>query len=117
MKVSVTTISVAELDVDLLLILRTREQADGAMSDLTSGFGGVLFGNEWGVETGGLTSFLGGGFEVQLSRPTVAGMSATYRPVLLFGWTDQAGQLRDTGVAHFWGIDVTIEARDALGSH
>ena len=42
MKVSVTTISVAELDVDLLLILRTREQADGAMSDLTSGFGGAV---------------------------------------------------------------------------
>lgn len=42
MKVSVTTISVSELDVDLLLIPLTREQADGTMSDLASGFGGSV---------------------------------------------------------------------------
>ncbi len=42
MKVSVTTISVAELDVDLLLIPRTREQADGTMADLAAGFGGSV---------------------------------------------------------------------------
>lgn len=120
--------SFAKLDTNGLMRLGVLQQANGEMRYLidlgsrtepyfTSGFGGVVFGNEWDVETGGLTSFLGAGFEVQLSRDTIVGMSAAYRPVLLFGWTDQAGQIRDTGVAHYWGIDVTMEARDALGSH
>lgn len=40
MKVSVTTISISELDVDLLLIPMLEEQADGTLADLADGFGG-----------------------------------------------------------------------------
>ena len=42
MKVSVTTISISELDVDLLLIPLLQEQADGTLADLASGFGGSV---------------------------------------------------------------------------
>ncbi|MFT5144498.1 MAG: leucyl aminopeptidase [Rhodothermales bacterium] len=42
MKVSVTTISISELDVDLLLIPMLQEQADGTLADLASGFGGSV---------------------------------------------------------------------------
>ncbi len=42
MKVSVTTISISELDVDLLLIPMMQEQADGTLADLATGFGGTV---------------------------------------------------------------------------
>jgi hypothetical protein len=84
---------------------------------VTAGAGGLAFGNEWHVETFGVASFGGGGFEVQLSRTTVVGVALTYRPMLIFAWTDQAGQARDTGLAHYWGLEVTMEAREAVASH
>ena len=83
----------------------------------TSGLGGVAFGNEWGVEAGGLSTYGGFGFEVQLSRENVVGAALVYRPLLLFGWTDHAEQHRDTGIAHFVGLDIVLEAREPLGSH
>lgn len=84
---------------------------------ITAGLGAAAFGNEWGVETGGVTTSFGAGFEVQLSRTTVVGAALMYRPVLLFGWTDRAGQLRDTGIAHFVGLEMVLEARQQLASH
>jgi opacity protein-like surface antigen len=84
---------------------------------LTSGLGAVAFGNEWGIDTAGVTSFAGVGFEVQLSRTTVVGADLVYRPLLLFGWQDRAHQLRDTGVASYLGLEVVLEAREPLGSH
>ncbi|MDZ4063884.1 MAG: hypothetical protein U1E22_04370, partial [Coriobacteriia bacterium] len=120
--------SLAKLDTSGLMRLGVLQQLTGEMRYLlnlgqraepfvTSGVGGVVFGNEWGVEAWGLTTFGGAGFEVQLSRTTVVGMTATYQPFLFFEWTDRAGQQRDTGIAHFWGLAITMEARDALGSH
>jgi len=120
--------SLAKLDTNGLMRVGILQQLNGEMRYLlnlgqrtepyaTSGFGGMVFGNEWGAEALGLTTFAGLGFEVQLSRTTVVGMAATYRPILFFDWTDRAGQHRDTGLAHFWGLSVTMEAREALGSH
>lgn len=120
--------SLAKLDTNGLMRVGVLQQLNGEMRYLlnlglrtepyfTSGLGGLVFGNEWGVETWGLTTFVGLGFEVQISRTTVVGMAATYRPMLFFEWTDRAGQDRETGLAHFWGLSVTMEARDALGSH
>lgn len=83
----------------------------------TSGLGAVVFGNEWGVETFGATTFAGLGFEVQLSRTTVVGAALVYRPVLLAGWTDRADQHRPTGIAHFLGFEVLLEDREPLGIH
>lgn len=120
--------SLARLDTSGLMRLGVLQQLTGEMRYLlnlgqrtepyvTSGAGGVVFGNEWGAEAWGLTTFGGAGFEVQLSRTTVVGMVATYRPILFFEWTDRAGQERDLGIAHFWGLAITMEAREALGSH
>lgn len=83
----------------------------------TAGVSAVGLGNEWGLQTGGLSAQVGTGFEVQLSRTTVVGMAFSYRPTLLFGWTDPAGQARPAGVAHFLGLDVVMEAREPLRTH
>lgn len=83
----------------------------------TSGLGAVVFGNEWGVETFGATTFAGLGFEVQLSRTTVVGAALIYRPILLAGWTDRADQHRPVGIAHFLGFEVVLEDREPLGIH
>jgi hypothetical protein len=82
---------------------------------VTWGVGAVAYGNEWGVETGGAMAFLGGGIEIEVSRVAVFGFAFVYRPVLIFGWTDTAGQARDTGVAQFIGIEAIFELRTELG--
>ncbi len=84
---------------------------------VAGGLGAVAFGNEWWVDTGGVAAHVGAGFEVQLERTTVVGMYLSYRPTLLFGWTDRAGQDRTAGVAHFVGLDVVMEARQPLRTH
>ncbi|HQK17195.1 MAG TPA: hypothetical protein PLJ27_07065 [Polyangiaceae bacterium] len=120
--------SLAKLDTQGLMRLGVLQQLGGEMRYLldfglrtepylTAGLGGLAFGNEWHAEAWGLASFGGAGFEVQLSRTTIVGLAATYRPMLFFEWTDRAGQHRDTGVAHFWGLALTLEAREPLGSH
>ena len=85
----------------------------------TGGVGVALYGNEWGSDTGGVTSFLGAGFEFQLSRSTVVGAALAYRPFLLRGWTDSAGQPRANrylgfGLAHVVALEVVLEVRDPL---
>ncbi len=52
----------------------------------SAGIGGVAYGNEWGVETGGALIFGGVGVELEVSRRAVLGVSCVYRPVLLAGW-------------------------------
>ena len=81
----------------------------------TWGAGAAAYGNEWGVETGGALAFVGGGIEIQMSRLAVLGAAFVYRPVLIFGWTDTAGQVRDTGLAQFIGIELSFELRTELG--
>lgn len=85
----------------------------------TGGVGAALYGNEWGSETGGLVSFLGAGFEFQLSRTTVVGAALSYRPFLFRGWTDSAGQRRADryfgfGFAHVVALSLVLEVRDPL---
>lgn len=81
--------------------------------------GGVLYGNEWGVDTFGLMAFLGGGVEFQVSRTTLVGASAGYRPLFLHRWTDSADQLRANqffgfGVAHLIALELQFEVRNPL---
>jgi hypothetical protein len=85
----------------------------------TGGVGVALYGNEWGSDTGGATTFLGGGFEFQLSRSTVVGAGLAYRAFLLRGWTDSAGQARANrylgfGLAHGVALEFVLELRDPL---
>lgn len=79
------------------------------------GVGAVLYGNEWGVETGGAQVFAGVGVEAEVSRLAVLGLGFVYRPMLIAAWKDTAGQERPLGVAQFVGIDLILEARSVLG--
>jgi hypothetical protein len=75
------------------------------------GGGGVVYGNEFGVETGGGTVSVGGGFEVQLSRLAILGLAARYQPMLFAGFLDTAGYERPLGVAHYAGLELLLEVR------
>jgi hypothetical protein len=79
------------------------------------GIGGVAYGNEWGVETGGFMVFGGGGVEFEVSRVAVLGLSAVWRPTMIVGWRDTAGIDRPTGLAQFFGIELVLEVRTELG--
>ncbi len=81
----------------------------------TWGLGGVAYGNEWGVETGGAMVFAGGGLQIEVSRLAVVGLGIVYKPTLIAGWTDTAGILRPTGVAQFVGIEFQLELRTETG--
>lgn len=81
--------------------------------------GGATYGNEWGVDTGGATAFVGAGVELQISRESVVGAMLGYRPVAFRRWEDSAGQVRADalfgfGVAHMIGAEVLFELRDPL---
>ena len=77
--------------------------------------GGVLYGNEWGAETGGGVASVGVGMEIEVSRLAVVGLALHYRPVVLAGWTDTAAIVRPLGVTHFLAVEVSLDARTDLG--
>jgi hypothetical protein len=84
-----------------------------------AGVGGIVFGNEFGAATGGLSAALGGGGEYQLSRTNVVGAALMYRPVLLHAWTDATGTRRADaflgfGLAHMVSIELVLELRQPL---
>lgn len=83
------------------------------------GAGGALYGNEWGSETWGLTAFLGGGVEFEVSRTSVVGAALGYRPMAFRSFRDGAGQVRADdllgfGVAHLVALELVFEVRDPL---
>jgi hypothetical protein len=84
-----------------------------------AGFGGALYGNEWGASTGGLTASLGAGIEFQITESTLIGFSPAYRALVLRSWTDATGQERANsfagfGLAHVVGLELVLEIRDPL---
>ncbi|AUX41068.1 uncharacterized protein SOCE26_024730 [Sorangium cellulosum] len=81
----------------------------------SAGIGGVVYGNEWGVETGGALIFAGVGVELEVSRGAVIGLSCVYRPVLLAGWKDTANYERETAIAQFVGFEFLLEVRSEFG--
>jgi hypothetical protein len=81
----------------------------------TWGLGGLIYGNEWGVETGGAMLFVGGGVQLDVSRVAVIGIGASYKPAVVAGWTDSASYARPTGVAQFVGLDFQLEVRREIG--
>jgi hypothetical protein len=78
------------------------------------GLGGVWYGNEFGVETGGGTALVGLGFEMQLSRLAAVGGAASYQPMVFAGFVDTADFDRETGVAHYVMIEFQVELRSEL---
>lgn len=81
----------------------------------TWGVGGVAYGSEWGIDTGGALGMVGAGVEVEVSRVAVLGVALTYRPVILAGWRDTAGHLRSTGLVQLFALDLLLEIRSELG--
>jgi hypothetical protein len=81
----------------------------------TAGLGGAVYGNEWGVETGGAMLLIGGGLQFEVSRIAVVGIGLSYKPCLIAGWTDTAGYSRPLGVANFFGLDLQLEIRSEVG--
>lgn len=86
---------------------------------LSAGAGAVLYGNEWGNETGGILSFAGPGVEFQISESVTIGAALVYRPLLVRGWTDRTGEHRADrflgfGFAHLIAFEAVLELRKAL---
>lgn len=81
----------------------------------TWALGGIIYGNEFSAETGGVMTYAGAGVELEVSRFAVIGLNAAYEPMLFVGFDDTAGQTRDTGVAHFVHIEFVIELKTELG--
>jgi hypothetical protein len=81
---------------------------------VTWGVGGVVYGNEWGVETGGATVLGGVGVEFQVSRLIVLGAAAYYQPMVFAGWTDTANFERDPGLAQYMRLELQLELRSEL---
>jgi hypothetical protein len=83
------------------------------------GLGAVAYGNEWGVDTAGVVAMGGAGVALQLSRASLVGAALSYRPLLLKGWTDGAGERRADsfggfGAAHLISLELTFEIRSPL---
>ncbi len=81
--------------------------------------GTVAFGNEWGVDTGGVVASVGPGIEFELSGGSVIGASLVYRLLVLRHWRDRTGQERadrhlGVGYAHMVGLALNWEIREAL---
>jgi hypothetical protein len=88
-----------------------------ATAFLAAGFGGHLYGSEWGAVTGGALGMAGGGVELELSPKTMIGGAVLYRALVPRAFTDSAGQRRADGVlgfglAHVIGLELTLEVRD-----
>jgi hypothetical protein len=80
---------------------------------LLFGAGAAAYGNEWTVDTWGPTATLGGGIEVELGGPVLL-VEAAYRPMYFQSWVISATNDLQSGIVHFVGLDVAVEARDRL---
>jgi hypothetical protein len=78
---------------------------------LGAGVGG--YGNEWSIDTWGPTGTLGGGIEVELGGPVLL-VSAAYRPMYFHSWVVSSTNDLQSGIVHFVGLDVAVEAKDRL---
>lgn len=81
---------------------------------VSGGVGGIIYGNEFSVQTGGATLLGGLGLELEITRFAVVGLNLSYQPMLFAEFVDTAGQQRDTGVAHYVHLELVIELRSEL---
>jgi hypothetical protein len=75
------------------------------------GFSG--YGNEWSIDTWGPEASVGGGIEVDLGGPVVV-VQLAYRPMYFHSWVVSQTDDLQSGVVHFVGIDIAVEAKDRL---
>jgi hypothetical protein len=79
-----------------------------------AGLGLASYGDEWAVATWGPTATLGLGVELELEGRSLIGLSLAYRPVYLRAFEDSSTLSHDAGIAHLIGIELALEAQDAL---
>ena len=77
------------------------------------GAGASAYGNEWRVDTWGVNATLGGGLEAELGGAAIV-LSLAYRPMYFQAWADSSGIPHDSGIAHFFSLEASIEAKDQL---
>ena len=78
-----------------------------------------VYGNLWGIDTGGPLFGVALGTEFQLSTYIVLGVAVSYRALFMSRFTDSASTERPPGdvgpgFAHLIGIDLIVETRDPL---
>ncbi|MSP24273.1 MAG: hypothetical protein EXR75_03725 [Myxococcales bacterium] len=78
---------------------------------LTWGAGGVAYGDEWGVETGGASVFGGVGVDLQLSRVALLGVGVRCQPMVFAGFVDTAGFERPGALAQFVALELELQIR------
>jgi len=81
--------------------------------------GGVIYGNEWALDTWGACSAIGLGLEFQVTPSIVLNIAMNYRQLFLREWTDGAGAERATGplgfgLAHIVAVEFGFEIREPL---
>jgi hypothetical protein len=81
---------------------------------ITWALGGVIYGNEFSAQTAGAMTYVGGGFEFELSRFAVIGVTAAYQPVVFAAFEDTTGQERDAGFAQFAKLSFVVELRSEV---
>ncbi|HVZ33755.1 MAG TPA: hypothetical protein VG963_15090 [Polyangiaceae bacterium] len=86
---------------------------------LGASLGGAIYGNEWGLDTGGVVSAEAAGVEFQVTPSIVLNLALAYRQLWLRRWTDGGDQLRATGalgfgLAHVVAFELGFEIRDPL---
>jgi hypothetical protein len=86
---------------------------------LGAALGGMVYGNEWGLDTWGGASAIGAGLEFQVTPTIVLNVALNYRQLLLRRWTDTAGQRRAAGplgfgLAHVVAFEFGFEIREPL---
>lgn len=72
------------------------------------------YGDEWAVDTWGPSFGLGGGLEIQLSGGSLLALSMLYRPIYFSSFVDSSLETHGAGIAQFLGVDLAVEAQDAL---
>ena len=83
------------------------------------GLGAVIYGNEWGADTGGVVGMFGPGVELAVTQDLAVGAALFYRPMLLRAYTDTTGVRRADGIlgfgtTHLLGLEFIVELRDPL---
>jgi hypothetical protein len=81
--------------------------------------GGVIYGNEWALDTWGGSAAVGMGLEFQVTPSIVLNIATNYRQLYLRRWTDGAGEPRATGalgfgLAHIFALEFGLEIREPL---
>ncbi len=86
---------------------------------LLGGLGAMVYGNEWGAQSGGPSTHIGAGIEYQADESVVVGLGLTWRTLIFHKWTDSLNERRADrylgfGLGHLIAIELILEVRDPL---